>query len=344
MTASAVGSSPSEAPVKNSRTAPEARARVSPLESTSAGFLSNLEASEQAQPERTDSGSAGVPGHEAPQWSDSRAEIKADEKQLMADYFAEHEFLLPSVVLDLSSATDESRRTPSASIIVNAGTAPNQVVYSALAWVEKNPKLGPFFLFWYTPGHLVPETLRRFRTAKGNLHMAAAVRLFLFPGEVDFETQSVCGPDAEAFANNLKRRFTYAFLSAYAFDIHTGDVYFHGAREVALQRAVATRFAATKFLFLDSSKFKSEGDGENGYTVSELLETSHTVTIYTVSVDDERDRWVLDGFDKLGRRLFGDTPHEARGNKKRLCLRIVGHNGQLTNPENTVREGYLAQK
>lgn len=318
-----------------------AMTKVPIASATARGDLSQL----HSQTDDSDSGSGHVaPGHEAPQWSDSRAEIKADEKQLMADYFAEHEFLLPSVVLDLSAASDESRRTPSASIIVNAGTAPNQVVHSALAWVEKNPKLGPFFLFWYTPGHLVPETLRQFRTAKGNLHMAAAVRLFLFPGEVDFETQSVCGPDAEAFANNLKRRFTYAFLSAYAFDIHTGDVYFHGAREVALQRAVANRFAATKFLFLDSSKFKSEGDGENGYTVSELLETSHTVTIYTVSVDDERDRWVLDGFDKLGRVVFGDPPHESRGNKRRLCLRIVGRNGQLTNPENTVREGYLAPR
>jgi hypothetical protein len=281
-----------------------------------------------------------VPSHEAPQWSDGRAEIRADEKQLIADYFAEHEFLSPSDVLDLPAASDENRRNPSASIIVNAGTQPNQVVHSALAWVEKNPKLGPFFLTWYTPGHLVPETLRRFRTAKGNLHMAAAVRLFLFPGEVDFETQSVCGPDAEAFANNLQRRFTYAFLSAYAFDIHTGDVYFHGARELALQQKVAMRFAATKFLFLDSSKFKPEGDGERGYTVHELLETSHTVTIYTVSVNEQHDRWVMEGFDKLGSTLF-EEQSEPNGNKKRLCLRIVDHTGQLTNADKTVHEGYL---
>jgi hypothetical protein len=281
-----------------------------------------------------------APSHEAPQWSDSRTEIHASEKQLIADYFAEHEFLLPSVVFELPSASDENRRNPSASIIVNAGTQPNQVVNSTLAWVEKNPKLGPFFLTWYTPGHLIPETLRKFRTARGNLHMAAAVRLFLFPGEVDFETQSVCGPDAEAFANNLQRRFTYAFLSAYAFDIHTGDVYFHGARELALQQKVAMRFAATKFLFLDSSKFKPEGDGERGYTVHELLETSHTVTIYTDSVGEKHDRWVMDGFDKLGSSLFREHA-EAQGNKKRLCLRIVDRTGKLTNADSTVHEGYL---
>src|ERR1700683_4061616 len=48
-----------------------------------------------------------VQSHEAPQWSDGRAEILADEKQLTADFFAEHEFLLPSDVLDLRS-TEES--------------------------------------------------------------------------------------------------------------------------------------------------------------------------------------------------------------------------------------------
>ncbi len=29
-----------------------------------------------------------VPSHEAPQWSDGRAETQADEKKLIADYFA----------------------------------------------------------------------------------------------------------------------------------------------------------------------------------------------------------------------------------------------------------------
>jgi hypothetical protein len=280
-----------------------------------------------------------TPSNEAPQWSDGRAEILADEKQLIADYFAEHEFLLPTDTPDLQSSED-IRRNPSASIIVNAGTQPNQVVYSALAWVEKNPKLGPFFLTWYTPGHLIPETLRKFRTAKGNLHMAAAVKLFLLPGEVDFETQSVCGPDAEAFAEKLQRRFTYAFLSAYAFDIHKGDVYFHGARELALQQKIAMRFAAAKFLFLDSSKFKPEGDGERAYTVHELLETSHSVTIYTVSLNEKHDSWVMDGFDQLGMVLFGEQPR-ARETKKQLYLRIVDKCGRLTNEGRTLHEGFL---
>jgi hypothetical protein len=100
------------------------------------------------------------------------------------------------------------------------------------------------------------------------------------------------------------------------------------------------KFAATKFLFLDSSKLKSEGDGEEGYTVRELLETSHTVTIYTVSVSDKHDRWVMDGFDKLGGSLLEDQSG-TQGDKKRLCLRIVDHEGRLTNPDKTFFEGYL---
>lgn len=157
---------------------------------------------------------------------------------------------------------------------------------------------------------------------------------------VGLQTESVCGPDAEAFAEKLQRRFTYAFLSAYAFDIHAGDVYLHGARELALQQKIAMRFAATKFLFLDSSKLKPEGDGERAYTVRELLETSHTVTIYTVSVNEKHDSWLMEGFDKLGSDLF-DKQTTSHGNKKRLCLRIIDHAGRLTNVGKTVHEGYL---
>lgn len=277
--------------------------------------------------------------NEAPQWSDSRAEFKTDEKCLIAGSFAEHEFLMP---FDTRWG-EEQRRIPTASIIVNPGTQPNQVLDSALAWIEKNPKLGPFFIIWYTSGHLVPETLRRYRVKKGNLHMVPAVQLFLFPGEVDFATQAVCGPDAEVFVTKLERKFTFAFLSAYAFVMETGDVYFNSTREVALQRAVATRFAATKFLFLDSSKLKPEGDGERGYSVRELLDSSHTVTIYTVSADQAHTQWVIDGFHKLADSVFDRRMESASGRTKRLCLRIVGPTGGLMNPDDTVVEGVLAQ-
>ncbi len=99
-----------------------------------------------------------VPNHEAPQWSDGRAEILADEMRLIAAHFAEHEFLLPSDVLDMSPS-EENRRNPSASIIVNAGTQPNQVVYSALAWVEKNPQPGPLpdMVYTWTPHSRDPQ-------------------------------------------------------------------------------------------------------------------------------------------------------------------------------------------
>jgi hypothetical protein len=275
--------------------------------------------------------------NEAPQWSDSRAEFKTDEKCLIGGSFAEHEFLMP---VD-AGWSDDQRRIPTASIIVNPGTQPNQVVDSALAWIEKNTKLGPFFIIWYTSGNLVPETLRRYRVKKGNLHIFSAVQLFLFPGEVDYATQAVCGPDAEDFVRKLTRKFTYAFLSAYAFVMETGDVYFNSTREIELQHAVATRFAATKFLFVDSSKMKAEGDGERGYSVRELLDSSHTVTIYTVSVDPVHAQSVIDAFHKLAARVFNRAP-DASGRTKRLCLRIVGPTGGLMNPTDTVEEGVLA--
>lgn len=264
-------------------------------------------------------------------WSASRAQIKADDKTLMAREFVNHEFLVPE------GQDPEDNRETAASILVNQGTSQNRVVEEAMEWIKSkstpelsNPPKGPFFLTWYTPGHLVPNTLRRYR--EKYKHVKTATSLFLFPGEVDLETESVSGPDAESFAQNLQRKFTYAFLSANAFDVSTGSVYFHWPRELCLQRACATRFADHKYLFLDSSKFRSQG--EEGYRIRDLLETAHKVTIYTVATPNpRRDKWIMDTFKKLCMDHLKDP---AKGEEddlaamKTLRLVIVGRGEAAT--------------
>jgi hypothetical protein len=155
--------------------------------------------------------------------------------------------------------------------------------------------------------------------------LRTALKLFLFPGEVDEEIQSVLGRDAEIFAERLQRHFTYAFLSAYSFDLSTGDVYFYFARELRLQRACATRFADHKFLFLDSSKFKSSG--EKAYGVVDMLRSSYSITLYTVS--SERDEWVVRRFKSLCDSVL-KAPASSTADQsdlKTLRLQIVGRDG-----------------
>jgi hypothetical protein len=247
-------------------------------------------------------------------WSASRAEREASEKALMAQDFALHYFLVPQ-----THSNPEGVRETVASILVNQGTTPTHVVEAALEWVKG--QRGHYFLTWYTPGALVPTILKEFRDEDRSL--ATSAKLFLFPGEVDIETESVSGPDAELFAENLKRNFTYAVLSAHAFDVSTGDVYFHLSREVRFQRFLARLPAAQKFLFLDSTKFRNEGD--RGYGIVDLLETSSSVTIYTVCSDN--DAWITREFNALAQRLLQDTSADPSVNArdlKTLQLRIVG--------------------
>lgn len=255
-------------------------------------------------------------------WSASRAQIKSDEKTLMAQYFVRHHFLVRE------GHNPESNRETVASIVANQGTTPSRVVEECLKWIEQNhAKQGPFFLTWYTPGHVIPDSLRSFRDRCWPMRTAA--RLFLFPGEVDDETESVFGPDAENFTENLKRHFTYAFLSAYSFDICNGGVYFHVPREVRLQKACAKLFAAHKFLFVDSSKLKSEG--EMGYNLHDLLETAATVTIYTVSCD--KDDWVESKFRQICKKILKDSPQNGLTGEseiKKLRLQIVGRDTTRT--------------
>jgi DeoR/GlpR family transcriptional regulator of sugar metabolism len=115
----------------------------------------------------------------------------------------------------------------------------------------------------------VPTTLRLFREKHPVL--ASATQLFLFPGRVDQQTESVSGREAEEFSFQLSRCFSYALLRPYSFDIRTGIAYFHLAEEVRLQYACATRYASEKYLFLDATKFRKEG--EAGYSVAEMLKT-----------------------------------------------------------------------
>jgi hypothetical protein len=285
-------------------------------------------------------------------WGASRAESKADEKELLAKYFCEHDLLVP----EYEDSNDERETVASlderetvASIIVNQGSTPDRVVAEVLQWIkeqnikerEKEGSQGKsFFLSWYTPGHLIPTTLKNFRDH--NWALRTATKLFLFPGEVDEEWEAVSGPDAEEFANQLERHFTYAFLSAYAFDVSTGSVYFISPRELLLQKACATRWAAHKFLFLDSSKFKREG--EKGYDIWDLLDTADKVTVYTASLSSDRDISIKAEFDQLCANLLRENPSgsRAQNKKKTLRLKIVGRNHTPTT--GTQRKGYLVAR
>jgi hypothetical protein len=250
-------------------------------------------------------------------WSAHRAVHRPDEKHRIARYFADHDFL----VVEGSDPETNSRESV-ASILVNQGTTPNVVVDEALNWIEAHPNRGPFFLTWYTPGHLVPATLRSYRLSAP--HLSSSTKLFLFSGLVDPETEAVSGPDAEEFAERLYRHFSYSILSAYSFDICTGTAYFHMPGELRLQRACATRYASRKFLFLDSTKFKTEG--EVGYGIRDLLATTTAVVIYTNT--STKDPWLTDRFEELCNEVLDNSEPNLDlqpTDTKTLVLKIVGH-------------------
>jgi len=229
-------------------------------------------------------------------WSALNAEHRPDEKRLMGQHCAMHNFLVPR-----GSNPEKDPREKLASVLVNGGTSPTMAVEQCLEWIVANQDRGPFDVTWYTTSALVPASLRDYR--EKYKHLAAAMHLFLFPGRVDQQMEAVSGPDAEAFAQNLDRCFRYAFLSAHSFDMSTGTAYFHLPEEVRLQKACATRYAAHKFLFLDSGKFKKEG--ETGYRIDELLGTADVVTIYTVASEHEnRNRSLRQQFMALCDRLL----------------------------------------
>jgi len=252
-------------------------------------------------------------------WSAHRDSLCRDEKQAMARHFAMHEFLVRE-----GTNPETARRASVASINVNPDTTPNIIVKEALKWISEHP--ATFDITWYTPGTLVPSTLLDFRQANPQLQKAA--QLFLFPGLVDVNIQSVIGPEAEEFAEGLDAGFTYAFLSCAYCDLRAGTVRFHHPTELRLQRACALRRARKKFLFLDPTKFEDEE--RPTYTIKELLSTSQSVTLYTVS--SQKDDWIKTTFETLRgstlvKPVAGTQAHD-QADLKSLRLVIVGRSGK----------------
>jgi hypothetical protein len=212
-------------------------------------------------------------------WSARRAAVSAEEKIRMARDFVQHDLFVQG-----NKTPGDGREITAAKIIVNPGTTPNKVVKQALEWVKTEVENNPIYaaaphITWYTPGSLVPATLLDFRVT--HPHLRNSCGLHLFPGMVDSNLEMVRGAEAVQYARQLEKCFTYALLSAYGFDMITGIVFFFFDDEVELQKAIALSEAEHKFLFLEPEKFKREGS--KAYSIRELLQTSRTVTIYTVS-------------------------------------------------------------
>jgi hypothetical protein len=250
-------------------------------------------------------------------WGGSRASAQRSEKQAMGEYFAEHDFLVEG-----NPETDP--RKPTAVILVNGGTTPSTVVEAALNWIEnKGYKGGRMNITWFTPGSLATGVLLRFIERNNDLRTAA--ELFLFPGRVDRELQSVNGDEPVAFAKELKLSLNYSLLSANSFNLVDGSAHFFFNIEINLQRACALKEAEHKFLFLDSKKFGAQGF--RGYTLDELLETSQKVTVYTVS--SERDVAIRERFGKLANHLLSvESEGQDSADVKELRLKIVATDGQ----------------
>lgn len=266
-------------------------------------------------------------------WSDRQTEQDAEDKELIADDFVAHEFLVPE-----NGNPEKSPRLKVASIAVSNGTSQSEGVSAVLRWVEQRAvKHESFDLNWYATGSVVPTILRDF--VQKHPDLMAACQLFLFPGKVDRNLGSVSGPEAVAFVKTFKRRFTYAFLGAHAFDLVTGDAYFHFSEELELQQACASLLAAQKYLFLSPRKFKAdELEGHVGYGLLDVLAGASSVTICTAS--STNDEWIKKTFDALCLRVLSADP--ARGEPRRLSLRLVGRNG--AKPVVIHKNGFIERK
>ncbi|HET6980319.1 MAG TPA: hypothetical protein VFI24_28550 [Pyrinomonadaceae bacterium] len=262
-------------------------------------------------------------------WAASRAELQKVQKELMAKHFADHDFLLPH---DEDPATGP--RQTAASILVNQGTTPNVVVRYCLEWVATHSTDRPFHITWYSPGSLVPASLHEFRSK--NTHLTAATQVHLFPGNVDLQLQASSSREAVLYARGLKRHFSCTLLSGYSLDLSAGLVRFNFDSEIEIQTACALMPATQKFLFLDSEKFIAQG--EVGYSLRQLLDTSKAVTIYTVS--SQKDAEIISAFNSLGDELHLDkSGDQSNTDWKRLRLVIIGRNG--TPPSVLPFEGIL---
>lgn len=265
-------------------------------------------------------------------WSARRAAVAEKDKIRMARHFVSHDLFVQE-----DQAPGDERKITAAQIIVNPGTTPNEVVKQVLEWIKTEVENNPNHaaapnITWYTPGALVPATLRDFRLTYDYVRISCG--LHLFPGMVDPDLEMVRGEEAIKYARQLERWFTYALLSVYAFDMNTGAGFFFFDDEVELQRAIALREAEHKFLFLDPEKFKREGS--KAYSIRELLQTSRTVTIYTVS--SKKDPTISEQFSSLAKSLL-DTDKITGPLSKTLRLVIVNKEKQVNIPvEGELRE------
>src|SRR5436309_15209444 len=265
-------------------------------------------------------------------WAASQARMQLEEKELMARYFAEHDFLLSE-----GSNPAAATRQTAATILINQGTEPNVIAGECLRWIEEHSAAGPFHIIWYSPGALVPATLAEFR--QRNPHLCAATHVHLFPGTVDLQLQAQIGFEAQEYARSIRRRFSYLILSGHSFDLCTGVVRFHFDREIPIQRISALRQATQKFLFLDSDKFT--GEGEVGYSLWELLSTSDAVILYTVSSSRSQD--IKAAFGRVTAGLLAHSSEESDFEKpKSLRLVIVGRQNVPT--ESLPYKGYLKRQ
>jgi hypothetical protein len=246
----------------------------------------------------------------------------------VAEYFVMHDFLVRDGV-----SPESATRETAASILVNAGTTPNEVVKAALQWMKEEwRERGPFSVTWYTGNALVAATLQEYRV--DNVQLRSAAELFLLPGPVNSDLDSVMGRvPAEFVLKQIDRHFSCLILGAHSFDMVSGTCYFHFPDEIELQQRCALLPARDKFLFLDPSKFRKEG--EAAYEVHELLNNCQSVTIY--SVIPEKDSSVLSDFETLTHRMqMVDAGSEwVTGNAKRLRLTVINDSGQLL--ENRVK-------
>jgi hypothetical protein len=264
-------------------------------------------------------------------WAASRDREKREEKKIMASHFANHDFLMAD-----GANPARNRRETAAVFLVNPGTTGNAIVGESLGWIADHAEDGPFHITWYSPGALVPASLHDFR--QSNTHLSAATHVHLFPGTVDLQMQAVVGEEAQDYARGIRRRFSCMLLSGHSFDLDAGCVRFHFEREIPIQKVCALLPAKRKFLFFDSNKIDGRGEGEEGYSLRELLSTSDSVCIYTVSSDSNQK--LKGAFERLATSLLSDEARDsARDQVKTLRLTIVGR--ERSPSEVCSRHGYL---
>ncbi len=299
---------------------------------------------------RTVDSSAGVTSEVVPllsgSWSRTQERVNVRSKELMGVYFAEHDFLV-----DAHSGSPATQRERSADILVNSGTTQLKVVEKALDWLARNwNDEGPFTITWHTGGTLVQSALITRRGKEP--HLASATNLFLFPGQVDVEVETVIGKEPLDFIRKHRNTyFTCAILSAYKFDMATGTAFFHYDAEIELQRECAILPARRKYLFLDPAKFVYSGT--RAYSVEDLLGSCEELVIYTTEpldpsssdsqVDKKLKQMILDGFDTLSRTLHSKDIDKNVSDSRRKTLRLVMVGSSGRPPEVKVAEGFLGK-